>query len=118
MAYSSDFRNLTNNYMFKVNNRKIRNRYVVSSKLTVKQCNVIEAVLVLLLLLNLNIHAFYISNTFISNSRLKLAKNKQTLSNTLRLNFRYLIIICFPYLCYHPKIIDFLKNVEKQKRQS
>ena len=36
----------------------------------------------------LEIHAFFISNTFISNTKLKLAKKiKQKLSNILRLNY-------------------------------
>ena len=35
------------------------------------------------------VHAFFISNTFKSNDRLKLAKTKQMLSNTLMLNFCY-----------------------------
>ena len=56
---------------------------------------------------------FFISNTFISNARLKLAKIKQKLSNTLRLNFRYLKIFRFLYLPY-PKIIeDNLQTVQK-----
>ena len=55
------------------------------------------------------IHAF-----FISKARPKLGKFKQKLSNTLRLNFRYLKIIRFLHPCYHPKIIgDILKNVQK-----
>ena len=32
-------------------------------------------------------HAFFISNTFISSARLKLASNQAKLSSTLRLNF-------------------------------
>ena len=56
---------------------------------------------------------FFISNTFLSNARLKLAKIKQKLSNTLKLNFSYLKIIRF---LHPPKIIgDFLKNVQKNK---
>ena len=38
---------------------------------------------------------FYISNTFISNARLELAKIMQKPNNTLRLNFRYLKITPF-----------------------
>ena len=34
---------------------------------------------------------------FISNARLKLAKNQANASNTLRLNFCYLTIICILY---------------------
>ena len=57
---------------------------------------------------------FIISNTFISNARLKLEKNKQKLSNTLRLNIHNLKIIRFFHPCYHPKIIgDIPKNVQK-----
>ena len=62
-------------------------------------------------------HAFCISNTFISNARLKLAKKiKQMLSNTLRLNFCYLKYIHILHPRYHPKIIvHILKNKEKNK---
>ena len=43
-------------------------------------------------------HAFFISNTFISKARLKLAqKTKYMLSNTPRLIFRYLKIIHILY---------------------
>ena len=46
---------------------------------------------------------FIISNTFISNARLKLTKH-----------FYYLKIICFLHPRYHPKIIgDILKNTQK-----
>ena len=44
-----------------------------------------------------------------------LQKIKQKLSNTLRLNFRYLKIICFLHLHYHPKIIDILKKCTENK---
>ena len=58
---------------------------------------------------------FFISNIFISKTRLKLTKKtKQKLSNTLRLNFCYLKIIRFLHPGYHPKVIgDILKNVQK-----
>ena len=46
---------------------------------------------------------FYISNTFISNARLKLAKIKQMPSNILRLKFCYLKIILIRHPRYHPK---------------
>ena len=60
------------------------------------------------------LHAFFVSNTFISNARLKWQKIKQKLSNTLRLNFRYLKIIRFFHPRYHPEIIEkVLKNVQK-----
>ena len=39
------------------------------------------------LLTYINYTPFFVSNTFIRNARLKLAKNKQKLSNTSRLNF-------------------------------
>ena len=48
------------------------------------------------------LHAFFISNTFVSNSKLK--KIKQNLSNTLRLNFCYLNIISSLHVRYHSKI--------------
>ena len=51
---------------------------------------------------------FFISNTFISNTRLQLAKNKQKLSNTLRLNIGYLKIIHYLHPRYHPKIIGHI----------
>ena len=47
----------------------------------------------------------YISNTFISKTRLKLAKNQANLSNILRLNFCYLNIIRFLHPRYHLKTI-------------
>ena len=60
-------------------------------------------------------HFFLIGNTFVTNVRLNLAKHKHKLSNILRLNLRYLKIICFLYPLYHPKIIaDILKMYKKQ----
>ena len=50
-------------------------------------------------------HALFINNTFITNARLKLAKNKQKLSNTLRMNFCYLKNIHIFHPRHHPKII-------------
>ena len=69
-------------------------------------------------LFTVKLDAFFTSNTFISIARVKFAKKiKQMLSNTLRLNFRYLKIIHILHLHYHPKIIGrTLKN--KQKSQS
>ena len=62
---------------------------------------------------------YFISKIFISNARLKLAKKlatpklMQKLSNTLRLNIRYLKNIRFIHPRYHPKIKgDILKNVK------
>ena len=60
---------------------------------------------------------FCISNTFISNARLQLAKQiKQMLNNTLRLYFCYLKIIHILHQRYHPKVIEhILKNKQKSK---
>ena len=57
---------------------------------------------------------FFISNTFISNPRLKLAKIKQMLSNTLWLNFCYLKIIHILYPRYHPKVMDIFYKIIKR----
>ena len=51
-----------------------------------------------------------ISKTFISKARLKLAKVKQILSNTLRLNFCYLKIFDILHLHYHLEIIGYFPN--------
>ena len=41
-------------------------------------------------------------------------KIRQKLSSTLRLNFRYLKIVCYLHLRYHPEIIDdILKTIQK-----
>ena len=57
---------------------------------------------------------FFISNTFISNTRLKFEKSKQELSNTLRLNVHCLKIISHLHPRCHPKIIgDARKNIQK-----
>ena len=57
-----------------------------------------------------HIHAFFISNIFISNNRLKLAKkSKQKLSNIMRLSFCYLKIIHFLYKSNGPEM--FCKKV-------
>ena len=50
---------------------------------------------------------FYISNTY---KKQKSAKIKQKLSDTLRLNFCYLIIIHMLHPRYHPKIIGHAKE--------
>ena len=56
---------------------------------------------------------FFISNTFISNARLKLAKNQAKAKQQAEAEL-LLLIIHFPRPCYHPKIIgDILKNVQK-----
>ena len=50
----------------------------------------------------LQLQAYFISNTFISNARLKLAENQASkLSNTLWLNCCYLKIIRFLHPRYH-----------------
>ena len=62
------------------------------------------------------LHAFFISNNLISNTRLKLAKKiKQKLSNTLRLNVCHLKIIHFLHSCYHPKLCEMFKKCVKKK---
>ena len=50
-------------------------------------------------------YSFFISNNFISHTRLRLAKIKQKLGNTLRLNFCYLKIMWVLHPWYHPKLI-------------
>ena len=62
------------------------------------------------------LHAFFISNTFISKARLKLSNSQQMLSNTLELNFCYLKVIHVLHANYHPKIMGhILKNKQKNK---
>ena len=51
---------------------------------------------------------FFISGTFISNTKIK-----QMLSNTLRLNFGYLEIIHTLHPHYHPKIIGHIVKISK-----
>ena len=54
----------------------------------------------------------WLNNTFIRNSRLKLAINQAKTKQHLRLIFCYLKIIRFLHLRYHPKVIeDIVKNV-------
>ena len=61
------------------------------------------------------IHAFFINITFISDNKVKLAKNQEA-KVELRLNFCYLKIIHFLHPCYHPKLIsDILKKCAKNK---
>ena len=52
---------------------------------------------------SMELHTFFISNT-----RLKLAKNKQNLSSALRLNFCFLKIIRLFHPWYHPKIVGHI----------
>ena len=65
--------------------------------------------------LTIFITIFVISNTFISNTRLKLAKKiKQSAGKTLRLNFCYVKNIGFFHPPYNPKLIEnILKIVQK-----
>ena len=57
---------------------------------------------------------FCISNTLISNARLKLAKNQTMPSNTLKLNFCYLEMVYINHPRYHLKIVEhILKNKQK-----
>ena len=64
----------------------------------------------------IRINAFFISNTFISNARLKLEKIKHKLSNNLGLNFSYLKIIRFLHPNYHANIIrHILKSLQMNK---
>ena len=58
---------------------------------------------------------FFISNTFTSNASLRLAKNNQKLSNTLRLNFCYLKIDHIFHSSYHPKTIGCTLKTKQQK---
>ena len=61
----------------------------------------------------LELHTFFISNTFISNALLKLDKNQ---ANTRRLKFCYLKIILILLSRYYLKITGhILKNKQKKK---
>ena len=63
-----------------------------------------------------DVHAFFISNAFISNVRLKFAKNQAYAKQHPRLNFYYLKIIQILHWRYHPKIIGhILKKKQKNK---
>ena len=53
---------------------------------------------------------FFISNTFISNARMKLAKNQAKAKQHAEAEF--LLLMCFLHPLYQPKLIgDILKNV-------
>ena len=52
---------------------------------------------------SMELHAFFISTTFIATAGLNWKKSKQSLSTTLRLNLHFLKIIRFLHPCYHPK---------------
>ena len=59
---------------------------------------------------------FFISNTFISNAKLKLVKKiKEKLSNTLRLNFCFSKIFRFLHLNYYPKVIGGILKMYKEQ---
>ena len=63
------------------------------------------------------LHAFLVSNTFISNARLKLAKNQRNAKQHPEANFSYLKIIHILYPRYYPKITkNILKNKQISKR--
>ena len=59
---------------------------------------------------------FFISNTFISNARLKLAKNQAKAKQHLETELLLFGNIRFLHPCYHPKIIgDILKECTKKQ---
>ena len=59
-------------------------------------------------------HAFFISNTFISNARLKLAKNQAKAKQRPEAEILLFKIIRFLHPCYHSKITgDVPKNKQK-----
>ena len=63
------------------------------------------------------LRAFFISNAFKSNTRLKFAKIKQILSKIQRLNFWRFKIIRIFHPRYQPRVIwRILKNKQKNKR--
>ena len=66
------------------------------------------------------IHAFFISNTFISNARLKSKeikqKIKQMLRSTMRLNYCYLKIIHILHPRYHQKLIGHILKHKKENK--
>ena len=62
------------------------------------------------------IRAFLISSIFISNARLKLAKNQANAKQHLRLNFYYLKIIHILHPCYHPKIIEHILKIKQKSK--
>ena len=62
---------------------------------------------------NAYIHAFFISNTFISNARLKMAKNQAKAKQHLESKLLLFEIIRFLHSFYHPKIIDILRKCTK-----
>ena len=60
------------------------------------------------------LHAVFNKQHFYKQRQAEIGKNKQKLSITLRLNFRYQKIICFLHPCYHPKMLgDIVKNYKK-----
>ena len=60
------------------------------------------------------LHAFFYKPQFYKQRQVEIGKKlKQELSNTLRVNFRYLKIIYILHLCYPPNTLeDILKNVQ------
>ena len=64
--------------------------------------------------IKISTHIFFISNTFISNTRLKLANHQEKLSSTTFTqlnNFCYLKIIWFLHPRYHPKVIVHVQKI-------
>ena len=62
------------------------------------------------------LHAFFIGNTFINNTILKLAKNQANAKQQPETKFCYLKIIHILHAGYHPKItIHILKKKKKIK---
>ena len=62
--------------------------------------------------IEVNYTLFFISNTFISNARLEMAKNQAKAKQQPETK----PLLCFLHPCYHPNIIgDTLKNVVKKK---
>ena len=65
------------------------------------------------------LHAFlFVSNTFVSNARLKSGKNQVNTKQTPKLNFCYLNIIQNLHPRYHPKTIDHVLKINKRTSPS
>ena len=63
---------------------------------------------------SMELHALFISTTFIATAGLNWKKSKQSLSTTLRLNLYFLKIIRFLHPCYHPKWDYMIKKNNKK----
>ena len=64
----------------------------------------------------IQIHAFFISSTFINNVRMKLAKNQANAKQYPEAELYYLKIIHILYPCYHPKMIVHILKVKQKKK--